>query len=82
MAIITCYECKKEISDTAKQCPHCGATSKKVITTPAENRNQAYIILFLGYGLLGYQFYVFNGVICVIGISFALIGMYGLFKKK
>lgn len=25
MAIITCPECNKEISDQAKACPHCGA---------------------------------------------------------
>ena len=25
MALIKCYECSKEISDTAKSCPHCGA---------------------------------------------------------
>jgi hypothetical protein len=24
MALITCPECKKEISDTANKCPHCG----------------------------------------------------------
>jgi hypothetical protein len=25
MALINCFECSKEISDTAKSCPHCGA---------------------------------------------------------
>jgi rRNA maturation endonuclease Nob1 len=25
MALVKCYECSKEISDTAKACPHCGA---------------------------------------------------------
>ena len=30
MALIKCKECKKEISDTAKQCPHCGYKKKKV----------------------------------------------------
>lgn len=25
MSMIECYECKKEISDKAKACPHCGA---------------------------------------------------------
>ena len=28
MALITCHECKKEISDSAKSCPHCGAKPK------------------------------------------------------
>lgn len=25
MALISCIECRKEVSDTAKACPHCGA---------------------------------------------------------
>jgi len=29
MALVKCYECSKEISDTAKACPHCGANKKK-----------------------------------------------------
>ena len=29
MALIKCKECAKEISDTAKQCPHCGFKKKK-----------------------------------------------------
>lgn len=28
MALITCWECKAEISNTASSCPHCGATHK------------------------------------------------------
>lgn len=24
MALVNCKECNKEISDSAKQCPHCG----------------------------------------------------------
>ena len=30
MALIKCNECKKEISDSAKQCPHCGYKKKKL----------------------------------------------------
>lgn len=29
MAIIICPECKKELSDTLKVCPHCGFSIKK-----------------------------------------------------
>ncbi len=29
MAMTTCKECKKEVSDTAKTCPHCGRTFKR-----------------------------------------------------
>lgn len=31
MAIITCRECGKEISDTASACPHCGAPVEKFV---------------------------------------------------
>lgn len=31
MAIVRCAECNNEISDTAKQCPHCGAPRAKAI---------------------------------------------------
>lgn len=33
MALIKCNECGKEISDNAKQCPHCGVELKKDTTT-------------------------------------------------
>lgn len=29
MAIIKCKECKKEVSNTAEKCPHCGAAVKR-----------------------------------------------------
>ena len=29
MALVNCKECNKEISDSAKQCPHCGYKKKK-----------------------------------------------------
>lgn len=29
MSIVKCHECGKEVSDTAKACPHCGAAVKK-----------------------------------------------------
>lgn len=29
MALINCYECNKEISDKAENCPHCGSPSKE-----------------------------------------------------
>lgn len=33
MALIKCSECKKEISSTAKVCPHCGFKNDKMICT-------------------------------------------------
>ena len=41
MALITCPECNKEISDTAKKCPHCGY---KIVS---KNRNSKKIILIM-----------------------------------
>lgn len=29
MALIDCYECRKQISDTALACPSCGALAKR-----------------------------------------------------
>jgi uncharacterized membrane protein YvbJ len=31
MAIIACWECGKEISDSAQACPHCGAPKKEAL---------------------------------------------------
>lgn len=51
MAIISCHECKKDISDTAKACPHCGATVPRtkvwpwIVGTP--------IALFVGLMIIG-----------------------------
>lgn len=36
--LIKCYECGKEVSDTAKHCPHCGAKVKKVKVVKENDR--------------------------------------------
>jgi len=41
MALITCFECKKQYSDTRPDCPHCGAyredtSPQAILTTNAE----------------------------------------------
>lgn len=41
MALIKCIECGKEISDSAKRCPHCGCDAKKSVR--AEREQQAQI---------------------------------------
>jgi RNA polymerase subunit RPABC4/transcription elongation factor Spt4 len=30
MALIACHECRAQISDGARRCPQCGATSKRM----------------------------------------------------
>lgn len=49
MALITCYECSKEISDSASACPHCGAP-KQHDYTPVfkDDERQVSLALFLG----------------------------------
>lgn len=49
MALTTCKECSKEISTTAKACPHCGAKvprTKWWLWVPL-----GLVALFFGYGL-------------------------------
>lgn len=36
MALITCKECGKEVSDTATSCPHCGCVLKQEILDPTQ----------------------------------------------
>lgn len=57
MAMTTCKECSKELSDTAKACPHCGAKNRpktstltKVISVPMIG-----IFLFFIYALFAGQ---------------------------
>lgn len=38
MALINCPECKKEISDTARKCPHCGYAVKSVVKDISTNK--------------------------------------------
>ena len=38
MALINCPECKKEISDTARKCPHCGYAVKSVLKDINSNK--------------------------------------------
>lgn len=33
MAMTKCKECGKDISDTAKTCPHCGASTSPILDT-------------------------------------------------
>lgn len=67
MALIPCTECRKEISDQAFSCPHCGAPTGR--TKPTQGREEprlvksaksrgVYIILALFFGFFGiHNFY-------------------------
>lgn len=52
MAIINCPECSKEISDTAKSCPHCGFRIKASGSGCAKYFLFGFLALFVFY-LLG-----------------------------
>lgn len=55
MALVKCPECGREISDTAKQCPHCGYTLKSNIETAkqvASVAGNALRNVFFKYGEL------------------------------
>lgn len=45
MAIILCRECKKEVSDIAKTCPHCGTLSPNQTfqQIDLQNKNKKYL---------------------------------------
>lgn len=48
MALIVCPDCKKEISDKAKSCPHCGFTFGEENNAPPENKGGTILaIVFL-----------------------------------
>jgi hypothetical protein len=46
MALINCKECKREISNKAKACPHCGAKVSRSVWLPA-------ILGFFALGIVG-----------------------------
>jgi DNA-directed RNA polymerase subunit RPC12/RpoP len=56
MAMTTCKECGKEVSDTAKTCPHCGARQRqktsiliKIIAVPLVG----FLLLFFYFLIAG-----------------------------
>jgi len=64
MALINCPECKKEISDRATSCPHCGCPiidkqSIPVIPAPEQkSRGVATLLSLLLGGIGAHKFYV------------------------
>ncbi len=56
MALIECFECKNQISDQAKTCPHCGAKTKK--------KHPVVIVLVLLAGVFAFSsvYFAFSSV--------------------
>lgn len=69
MALITCHECGKEISENAQSCPQCGAPQKTANKMAKSNNNgmkKAMLIL----GIIG-AFIAFGGAIGTLISGFA-----------
>lgn len=47
MAIVSCRECKKEVSTRARNCPHCG------ISAPGRHRPQTFAVLVVFFLIIG-----------------------------
>lgn len=67
MALIKCEECKKEISDSAKQCPHCGYKKRKNIKLNKvidkfKNNKKAWLVI-VGLSLL--MFIIIIALLCL-----------------
>ncbi len=52
MALITCPECNKQISDTAKTCPSCGYDLNTQKNKRRKQQNMRTILLIVSIGLL------------------------------
>ena len=48
MALVICHECGKEVSKTARSCPHCGATPKR--------EKDIWYYVWIGVGLVIFYF--------------------------
>jgi DNA-directed RNA polymerase subunit RPC12/RpoP len=69
MAIVNCTECKKEVSDQAATCPHCGSPihrrsespTKVIIESEPTSKKWKTVKLISGIGIfLGVIFMLFN----------------------
>ena len=75
MALFNCPECGREISDTAKQCPHCGYTLKSDIETAkqvASVAGNALRNVFFKYGEA-----VIPMLFLLAGTLYLIIGFFG-----
>ncbi|MBE6748744.1 MAG: zinc ribbon domain-containing protein [Ruminococcaceae bacterium] len=60
MALITCPECNKEVSDSAKKCPHCGYKLKKLKNIPKRSTIIKICILILLFAMFAIAIYIFK----------------------
>lgn len=78
MALIECPECKKDISDNVRVCPHCGFklfNSSSLIGTII-----GFLAIFIGFGIMFQSFGISSGF--VISFIIALVAaIYGYNKR-
>ena len=55
MALTTCRECKKEVSDSAEKCPHCGVAAP---AAPPAARAGAGILSVIVFGAIIWYFFL------------------------
>jgi len=79
MALISCPECGKEISDVARACPHCGYAIRESLTnqakrTPLIEKAPAY-----GYGISlcvgGMVMALGSLLFCIVLLPFGIVGL-------
>lgn len=64
MALISCQECKKEISNQAMQCPHCGMPmqAKTIAAHDPKSPGEWLVLGLVLVGALGFSLYNYTMV--------------------
>ena len=81
MALITCLECSKEISDTAASCPSCGYVMKHVETSPepqTEEKKPTQLAEAKKSRANGIMGVVVGSIVIIVGIPLitAIVGIF------
>ena len=79
MALVSCPECGKKISDAARSCPHCGYAIRESLTNQAKRTPLTEKTSSRGYGI----FLCAGGMVMVLGgllscLVFLPLGVVGL----
>jgi len=86
MALINCVGCKKEISDTAKECPSCGVSTKRATIDKTNRKHKDARVLggvIMAIGLIiVFSRYLLGGVVLFIGLCVYLWASYKVSSNK
>jgi len=77
MAIITCEECAREVSDKAASCPHCGVSIAGVMR-PEPRRIKPWLYGTLIVGLLGWGALTTLWLMAIIPVPKQVVGFVGI----